>query len=268
MSKEDSLATDEPLQLDRVEPASREAAASAGGVQCRGCNQPIVTAYYDINGVSTCTVCRETIVRQLQGPLGLGRIARAAGFGFAAAIAGSLLWYAVGAITGYEVGLIAVLVGLMVGLAVKRGGRGRGGWKLQTMAMVLTYSSICASYMPAVYHAIKDKGPHHETTTSAEAAPPTAGTSLAPSVTSSPSPEAEAHQPPSTFLGKLLLFFLGLVILFAIACAAPFLAGAQNIIGILLIGFALFEAWKINKAPRLVVSGPYRVGGGASATTT
>jgi hypothetical protein len=46
-------------------------------------------------------------------------------------------------------------------------------------------------------------------------------------------------------------------VVIGIAAAAPVLAGAQNIIGILIIGFALWEAWKLNRGVKLVFSGPF-----------
>jgi hypothetical protein len=39
---------------------------------------------------------------------------------------------------------------------------------------------------------------------------------------------------------------------------APFLSGASNIIGIALIGIALYEAWKFNRSVPLVIDGPLR----------
>jgi hypothetical protein len=49
-------------------------------------------------------------------------------------------------------------------------------------------------------------------------------------------------------------------LLLALSLAAPFLGGFQNVIGILIIGFALWEAWKMNRHVPLIVEGPYRVG--------
>src|SRR5206468_726575 len=46
--------------------------------------------------------------------------------------------------------LIAILVGFFVGKAVSWGSYRRGGWKYQTLAMVLTYLSIVASYVPVI----------------------------------------------------------------------------------------------------------------------
>ena len=45
---------------------------------------------------------------------------RAAGFGAAAALGGSIAWYLVARITGMEIGLIAIAVGYMVGRSVRR----------------------------------------------------------------------------------------------------------------------------------------------------
>ena len=41
--------------------------------------------------------------------------------------------------------------------------------------------------------------------------------------------------------------------------AAPFLGGFENIPGILIIGFALWEAWKMNRRVPLQVEGPFRL---------
>ena len=49
-------------------------------------------------------------------------------------------------------------------------------------------------------------------------------------------------------------------IVFGIAFAMPFLSGASNIIGILIIGIALYEAWKLNK--RVPVTGPFQFASG------
>ena len=57
----------------------------------------------------------------------------------------------------------------------------------------------------------------------------------------------------------LTAILLMLVIAFAIAAAAPFLAGAENIIGLLIIAFGLFEAWKINKRAEVTMTGPFSV---------
>jgi hypothetical protein len=65
---------------------------------------------------------------------------------------------------------------------------------------------------------------------------------------------AELRDSPDAPTGLVAAVAIGVL-----ALAYPFLAGFQNIIGILIIGFALYEAWKLNKRVPLAVTGPFRV---------
>ena len=42
--------------------------------------------------------------------------------------------------------------------------------------------------------------------------------------------------------------------------AIPFLGGLQNILGILIIGFGLYQAWRINQHQPQLIEGPFQVG--------
>jgi hypothetical protein len=53
-----------------------------------------------------------------------------------------------------------------------------------------------------------------------------------------------------------------------LAFEAPFLQGAENIIGILIIAFGLWEAWKFNKRVDAAITGPYTVTPAAPAPAT
>jgi hypothetical protein len=59
---------------------------------------------------------------------------------------------------------------------------------------------------------------------------------------------------------KALLVLLFFIILFVIAFITPVLAGFENIISLLIIAFALWEAWKINKRPQFDTAGPFALG--------
>ena len=59
-----------------------------------------------------------------------------------------------------------------------------------------------------------------------------------------------------------------LLLLFAFAAAAitvagPIMVGFERPISLLILGFALWEAWKMNKRTVIDFTGPYRVGAGA-----
>ena len=56
------------------------------------------------------------------------------------------------------------------------------------------------------------------------------------------------------------------LLLFGFAFFAPFLAGAENLIGLLIIGIGLYEAWKINKRVEPHTAGPFRIAAGDEGT--
>src|SRR4051794_23808202 len=92
------------LQFDRAE-FSESAATSA----CAACKAPLASSYFLVNGHMACEACRY----RAEAPdtsSGMGRFLRALGAGTAAAIGGALLYYAISAVTGYEFGLMAVVV--------------------------------------------------------------------------------------------------------------------------------------------------------------
>lgn len=214
------------LQFDRAE-GSAEASPST----CALCGKLLKDSYYEVSGKPTCERCKAEAQWNEMHEAGAGRFLRALAFGTLAAALGSALYYGVSALTGYEFGLIAIVVGVMVGAAVRKGARGRGGWLYQALAMFLTYASIVSTYIPQVWRTLDQR----EATPAAQSAEVAAGTA-------------------AMGLGAGMLF------LFAFAMALPFLGGLQNIMGLVIIGIGLYEAWKLNRRAPLTVSGPYRVG--------
>lgn len=135
------------LQFETAEPTAQAADSRA----CTACKTPIQSVYHMAGGQVICAGCRirlEGVGRVDEGPA--IRFLRAAGFGAGAAIAGSVIYWAWLALTNTEFALVAILVGWMVGRAVQVGSRERGGWGYQTLAVVLTYLSICTSLVPII----------------------------------------------------------------------------------------------------------------------
>jgi LSD1 subclass zinc finger protein len=263
------------LQFDIAESAATSNATRAE-MACKGCGSTIAGAYYQVNRSVICERCRAV----LQHPPGsrVTRALRAAGFGLAAAIAGSVLYFAVRAITGFEFGLVAIAVGFMVGTAVRRGSGGRGGWAYQTLAIALTYLAIVSTYVPllisefqksAKQSAIHAAAPTPMDTISISASGPESGDSanasgdssamnrVAQAGTPAAARSARAH---ATRLGAGTVL-LGIGTLVLLAAVVPIAAGFSNLIGLLIIAIAVFEAWKLNR--RAAISGPYLVGGAA-----
>ena len=47
---------------------------------------------------------------------------------------------------------------------------------------------------------------------------------------------------------------------FVVALVAPVLMGFDNILGLIIIGIGLYEAWKLNQRPPFATEGPFQVG--------
>jgi hypothetical protein len=193
----------------------------------------------------------------------VGAFVRAGAFGVAAAIAGAALYYAVIAITKYEIGLVAIAIGYMVGYAVRAGARGRGGRRLQVLAVVLTYVSVSWAYsVLALTGSADEPGRSAQAITkgSGAAGPaPTSGTS-----------RVEA-QPADQEVGGgaalvSLVFLLGFSLALPVIVTFGSLPG--GVISAAIIVFGMQQAWRMTAAPVPEFLGPYRVGaGGADAVS-
>lgn len=260
MTEETTPGTEAPLAFDHAEFASPADAAPA----CAVCKRDLGESYFTINGTIACDDCHHLVSTQVMDSKGARAFFRAAGYGAAAAVGGSIAWYAVAKITGMEIGLLAIAVGYVVGKAVRHGARGPGARRYQVLAMLLTYLSITGSYVPLVLKSLTEAP--SATTAKAKGAPAPAVAKASPSAVVAPTDEATvapstapapAEEAPPAAMGAvrgivLFVFVIGL------SLVAPFLSGASNIIGILLIGIALYEAWKFNRPALLAMEGPMR----------
>jgi hypothetical protein len=218
------------LQFQHAEPI----AEGSAGLACVVCKQPIVGSYYQAQGQQTlCVLCAERIRAGLQArpPISL---LRAALYGGGAALAGCALYAAVAIVLKAQIGLIAILVGWMVGKAIRHASYGHGGRRQQILAVLLTYFAITTSYIPVVLY--QDA----MVTQTVNA-----------SVSSSTPPEG--HRRVS--FGIVVLFFL------VLAAVAPFLSltsGVSAWISLFIIFIGLQYAWKLTARREIVLTGPYQ----------
>lgn len=228
------------LQFQRAEPLEGESTVR----RCAACKQPFADTFYQVGGHDVCPACAERIGKGQEAPPHTSLV-RAGLYGGGAALAGCVIYAAVAIITGLEIGLIAILVGIMVGKSIRHASGGLGGRPQQILAVVLTYFAITTSYIPAfISHSMKTKTPAQQT----GAATPGAPVSNA----------ATAGRPPMSF-GAAIFFLL------LLAAAAPFLSltsGASGILSLVIIFFGLLRAWKLTGRTDLLVLGPYQVTAG------
>ncbi|MES1211095.1 MAG: hypothetical protein ABUL63_02045, partial [Acidobacteriota bacterium] len=197
--------------------------------ECAFCEAPLTRSYFELNGQPACEACRYKVEAEMAVRPGVRGFLKAAMAGAGAAAVGAGLYYAVRALTGYEIGIVAIVVGFLVGRAVSWGSRGRGGWVYQTLAMGLTYLAITSTYLPMIFEQVgKMEPPGVEQA----AAPGTPGTpadgSTAPAATP-PSPQkaplaaspAAASPAPAAEEMGIGGFFLGLGVLVLFAAAVP-----------------------------------------------
>lgn len=243
------------------------------GSSCARCGKPLGETYFVVDDAASCHACRDQVATEGTGGSGIGRFARACLFGGLAGAVGAAIWYGIREATGYEIGLISILVGIMVGIGVRSGSRGRGGLLYQALAVFLAYSAMVSTYVPPILGELREMAAAEGESApgdaaaggageaSGAAAPPEAGAAPA------PGPEADAGALPAggEVSANQAVLGLALVAVFVIvlAYAAPFLGGVENIIGIAIIGFGLWEAWRINRRQQHTITGPFRVGDAA-----
>jgi hypothetical protein len=223
-----SLPPPEQLQFRRAQHAADPAIRT-----CIVCKQPIAGDFFQANGNTLCPQCAQCIESGQQAPPS-SSLLRAALFGAGAAIAGAAIYAGVAILFHLEIGLIAILVGIMVGKAVRYGTSGRGGRPQQVLAVALTYFSITTSYIPVyLYQASKAK----------------------PAVEQSQSPQAspESQIAPGRAIVALLM----------LTAAAPFLALFQGgnplsgLISLFIIFIGLRQAWVLTRRSEIIVTGPH-----------
>ena len=238
------------LQFDKAVPAAAASTlAPAEGVACVVCQQSITNQYFDINGQSVCDRCRDQVAQQAETPKGLGVFARAGLFGLGAAIAGAILYYAVIAITDFEIGLVAIAIGFMVGWGVRKGAGERGGRRFQILAVALTYWAVGLAYTPLVFQQIAQDQP------SQQAAATTNGSTPATAEASTPESAAE----PLSAAGLVVALGIVFAMTFALPVLVVFGSLPSGLISGAIIAFGMQQAWRMTGAPHLVISGPYRI---------
>lgn len=239
--------TPPPLSFDTAEPPAR--------TTCTFCGRPLFGEYYTLNGQVACGDCPQTLSAHHRGGAGAAGVARAIGLGSAAGFAGAVVWWAIRRFASLEIGLIAIGIGHFVGLGVRRGSGGRGGVGFQVLAVALTYFWITANYVPDIVQAVVSRGETQAVGTASSGRPSSTGDADAGATARSSGADPASDARPMS-VGSMVL---GVAFLFGLAMASPFLEGAGNIIGLLIISFGLWQAWKLNAPVSIAIEGPFQL---------
>jgi hypothetical protein len=230
------------LQFQHAEPIAEASSSEGSASACVVCKQPVGGSYYQAQGQQVvCPLCADRIRAGLQAAPALS-LMRAALYGGGAALAGCALYALVAIVLHAEIGLIAILVGWMVGKAIRHASYGHGGRRQQILAVVLTYFAITTSYIPVILY--------HAATNPRVAQGGQAQTPDAPA-----SSDAPAKARPRMSFGTAALFLL------VLTAVAPFLSltsGVSAWISLFIIFIGLQYAWKLTARREIVLTGPYQ----------
>lgn len=196
------------LDFDRA-----QVSGEATGMSCRACKAPIVNTYYSIAGQSVCTACHTRFLAAQQAS---GSFGSAVLNGVGAAIIGAAIYYAIVAVFHWELGLVAIVVGVMVGKAVRKGAGSRTGFAYRGLALALTYMAIASTYVPQVLH---------------------------------------SEPTDSVLTATLISFALPPIMLFHL----------DNVMGLIILGIGLYEAYKLSAPAALTIQGPFALASAARA---
>jgi len=237
-----------PLQFDTaVSTLTPSTAATLQGVTCAVCQRTVSDEYFDVNGQSVCEGCRAELEQLGRTPRSWALFTKAGLFGLVAAILGAILYYAVIAITNFEIGIVAIAIGFMVGWAIRKATASRGGRRFQVLALVLTYWSVGLAYTPLAFQQIAGKNKNEQTQAATQASAPAA----------SESPDETA----AVSIPMVLAFLVGFSLALPVLVVFGSLPGGA--LSALIIAIGMRQAWQMTGVPTLQISGPYRIAAGS-----
>lgn len=249
-----------------------EDSTNSSPFHCDICKTPINEIYFQINSLTACESCKNGYFAEKPGFSGY---LRATIYGIVGAILGGLADLLITVLTGYQLGIIAIVMGWLVGAAVNLGSRGRGGALFQILAMGLTYLAICGSLGGQIVRSLAEGG-FDNPIPSATASPilesePMPSASDTPIVIASPAPQgAEEEQHSAEAEAQLTAFenteepiepqsyLLALAMALGLCLALPIIVGMEAPFSLLIYGFAIYQAWSMTK--RKIIEGPFLVG--------
>jgi hypothetical protein len=235
------------LQFDRA-----VSAAPSSGVACSQCGKTQTVSYFTLAQKPFCAGCKAKTERAAAATLSKRMFGKAFAWGLGAAIVGAVLYYAVIALFNLEIGIVAILIGYMVGHAIRKAVKG-GGRRYQILAAVLTYYAVGIAYMPVAIGGVSN---------AASTAVDSAKAAQARDSAATPAPTAAADSLRAVAMGPKF-FLVGIGILLGGAFLLPifmvFASMPSGLISALIIGFGMKQAWQITAPPDLQFHGPLTV---------
>jgi hypothetical protein len=158
------------------------------------------------------------------------------------------------AATKIQFALATIGIAFVIARVVRKASGGMGGTRFQVVAVALTYLSATMGYIPGIWGGLKEAAAEHDKKEAAKS--PGASTE-----TAAEAPANDGAKPQGSFGG--LLIAVGWLI--GIMLAAPFLEVTEAPLGLLIVAFGLWEAWKLSRGPPVRLEGPFPAGAAPAA---
>lgn len=243
---------------------------------CAACKQPLTRSYFQAAGRAICERCAAMVRNSTK--VTLSGFLKACVFGFGACLLGAAVEWAALKFFNVQAALITIGIGFAVGKMVRKGSGGAGGLPYQLLAVFLTYTSMVIALVPMELEAVHNAALHRRAALATSArvdSTKTAATELedkssqaasdaAPGDTASPastSAEAETSLASKPRTQAKVYTPVQLVAAFAslvgLVYLAPVASGFSDILNLLIIGFGLYQAWKMTRPLTAAISGPF-----------
>ncbi len=130
--------------MDDIQFEKAEFSNPSGVGPCAMCGARILATYWQVNGTAVCPNCGGKVAAAVATPSD-PMLMRGALFAAGAALASAIGYAGILIVTNYELAIVSIAVGWLVGQAARKGTNGQGGRPLQVIAVAATYVAICSS---------------------------------------------------------------------------------------------------------------------------
>jgi hypothetical protein len=250
------------LSFDKASYASPSGGVGGGegaSIPCNQCKRPLGQQYWKLQKFLLCDGCKQGVSASLAQSQSASSFAKALVQGGLVALACGVAYAVFVAVTKIQLALVTIGIAFLIAKVVRKASSGLSGRKFQVLAVVLTYVASTMGYAPGILAAVSDSADKHHAASPAAGAPaaaPGAPASTAPASDGSGAAQGSGEAGKPVGAMELVLAFAMLV---GIMLAAPFLEITEAPIGVLIVLFGLWEAWKLSRGVNLVIEGPFRV---------
>ncbi len=214
---------------------------------CSSCNGSLGDEYWKLHSHVVCAGCRARFEATMASSQSKASFGKAALLGGGTALGCGIVYAMFVAFTGYQLALVTIFIAYLVATVIRKCSSGMGGRRYQILAVALTYLASSMGYAPAIFDELGSPQKEQAATSTTTEKKAEADASSSPDSAKSTKPMSGAE------------VTLGLAFCFALILAAPVLAAFEAPIGLLIVAFGLWEAWKRSAALPLALEGPFRV---------